>query len=1533
MKKATTTLLFLSFFVFAFAQNDFANLSWKYVPDFDYMGDSNMISYDVDGDGTPEVIYGGTYNQRSVIKVLDYQNETYEASTISSIYDWRVEWMEVFNINAFGGEKLFVLTDEDEILVMDLNSLTIEEAIPVPSSGRKFHISDTNGDNAPEIIVLTNSKVSLLDASGGLLYEKSVSSGNDLAIGNVDDDPAVEIIVSATDGYVLSGTDLSEEWAFLGGFGDQIYLQDIDSDGIQLIYGAENYSFVKGFDAVLSSPIWEFETSSSIDLLKVEDPDGDGNFEIFIGNDSQFEGIQSYDAVSHILLYNKPIENSGLAGLTFGDFDNDGQIEHIYSCGHITSSEDLLVVYDPFLLTNKWVSLDLSEGMLVNTGNFDGDDEGTDLIVGSVSSNSGYDGGVVAVYDGLTKTILKEPEEVNSFNEVEAYSMIRYDETTYLLYLVDSRVYIFNETTGNMVIDVSFFSEYIKTGEFAYLNPNEPPVLITLHTNGSLKIHEFHQNILTEIWSAPTSSVSSAFEYQIGDFDFDTENEIAFLSGSIVSVYGLDDFLLEKQFSLGSGNFYTFHIDDLEASGSNKVYFSSSAGQLKSLDYETSNPLSTYTLLGNNNNGSVRKIKFDNLDQTPQKEVVILTDRILVYNNAVDSLILAGEIVHSSSFSFSKRENLIVEDIDQDRHMEIIAGGLYGVFEYKVVPEFLDIVLPTVKNFTPLEDAQLISTNSTIAIKFSEAMDDATLSTIEVKDASNNLLPYTSTYDEGNNELTLTPSTFWTSNSEISVTIFHTSSDEIGNPLDGNFNAIGDGTMDNFTWSFDTGTGIDDIGPTINGLSAQTEIFQGAPFSISGTASDQSLIAVTHIAYIEYGLDSAPGQGVGISLEALDETFDEVDEDFELTINTTSLSYGDHTLYFRARDVLGNWGEVSSYTFNIIEESAGNWNFFASDLFNTSANSQSTFTFPATVKYEKDHSTGGFSQITRAIVVEDYLVYGSNSFSGFDSEQLRCIDLHSGDEIWEYTFDLQDDLSSPAYSYGNIYVQKGSHSSSSLACYDLVTGDLIWETPYSVQWTDLTGPIVNSGIVYIIEGYYSSTIGAYDAFSGEQLWTYDVGNDNYDGWNPAIYQDTIYGYAETFSALNLSNGGLFYELTEDDIPFNWSGWSMDASPVIDTANHQIILTSAGYVHALDLDTKEINWSLLSNDYGSFRSSPCLFNGQLYIASNDQYLRADAATGIVSWENDDFNGFSQPVANTQIVAFGGYNEVTIFDIETMELQSQLSNINGQLTLSEEYLIISSRDLGTLTVLEYNPNQEILVANIEVTSSISCSGGNDGTIEVTASGGTGGYSYQWSVFQSNPGNVLSNVSAGDYAVTILDDSGSSIISTISVGEPSAIGAVATTTPDIGMAGDGSATIDVTGGTPDYDFEWADFPGVNTNTLSNLEAGNYVVVITDANGCSSTTTAVVEAMVNTNEPDLSSNFTLSPNPTTGIVNIQGMDASVTGSVSVVTANGKVIKYVEKQQLDNFSISLEGYPTGLYLIKLTTAEGNAMFKISLIQ
>lgn len=126
---------------------------------------------------------------------------------------------------------------------------------------------------------------------------------------------------------------------------------------------------------------------------------------------------------------------------------------------------------------------------------------------------------------------------------------------------------------------------------------------------------------------------------------------------------------------------------------------------------------------------------------------------------------------------------------------------------------------------------------------------------------------------------------------------------------------------------------------------------------------------------------------------------------------------------------------------------------------------------------------------------------------------------------------------------------------------------------------------------------------------------------------------------------------------------------------------------------------------------------------------------------------------------------------------------------------------------------------------------CNGINDGSIDVTASGGTQPYQFAWS--NGGTTSAISNLAPGTYVATITDNAGCSIQTSVSLAQTSALVILQSqTTIGCGNNTKGSINVTVSGGLPSYLYQWN--TGDVTSSVNNLSAGNYSVTVTDANGC---------------------------------------------------------------------------------------------------
>ncbi len=138
-------------------------------------------------------------------------------------------------------------------------------------------------------------------------------------------------------------------------------------------------------------------------------------------------------------------------------------------------------------------------------------------------------------------------------------------------------------------------------------------------------------------------------------------------------------------------------------------------------------------------------------------------------------------------------------------------------------------------------------------------------------------------------------------------------------------------------------------------------------------------------------------------------------------------------------------------------------------------------------------------------------------------------------------------------------------------------------------------------------------------------------------------------------------------------------------------------------------------------------------------------------------------------------------------------------------------------------------------------VACYGANNGSANLTVTGGMPSYNYTWNFGSTN--EDISNVSAGNYSVTITDANNCSASRQLTIAQPQMIQvSVAKADPACNNGTDGLIDITVTGGVPPMSYQWNN--GSTSEDLQALGSGNYLVNVTDNNGCTSNASATLTA-----------------------------------------------------------------------------------------
>jgi|GEM_PF-1056535 len=142
-------------------------------------------------------------------------------------------------------------------------------------------------------------------------------------------------------------------------------------------------------------------------------------------------------------------------------------------------------------------------------------------------------------------------------------------------------------------------------------------------------------------------------------------------------------------------------------------------------------------------------------------------------------------------------------------------------------------------------------------------------------------------------------------------------------------------------------------------------------------------------------------------------------------------------------------------------------------------------------------------------------------------------------------------------------------------------------------------------------------------------------------------------------------------------------------------------------------------------------------------------------------------------------------------------------------------------------------DTLLALVTALERPSCAGMNDGSLSISGVGGQGPYSILWE--DGSEELDRDDLSAGSYDITLSDVNGcAAILDDIQLIEPDSL-ALDITLTDVTCRGsaDGKVSIDITGGTADYQIYWSNGRR-NKTEITGLDAGIYSVTVSDASGC---------------------------------------------------------------------------------------------------
>lgn len=154
----------------------------------------------------------------------------------------------------------------------------------------------------------------------------------------------------------------------------------------------------------------------------------------------------------------------------------------------------------------------------------------------------------------------------------------------------------------------------------------------------------------------------------------------------------------------------------------------------------------------------------------------------------------------------------------------------------------------------------------------------------------------------------------------------------------------------------------------------------------------------------------------------------------------------------------------------------------------------------------------------------------------------------------------------------------------------------------------------------------------------------------------------------------------------------------------------------------------------------------------------------------------------------------------------------------------------------------------VSITDITFSPASCNSSDGTATVTSSGGNGTYTYIWNTNPIQNTQTATNLSQGQYSVTVTSGSCSTSGNIVITGESGPTIIMSSTSEHCGMS-DGSVSVTATGGSGNYTYIWNTTPINNSTSITGLPAGSYTVTVSDGGSCLPNATAIVTNLNNLN------------------------------------------------------------------------------------
>ncbi len=343
-------------------------------------------------------------------------------------------------------------------------------------------------------------------------------------------------------------------------------------------------------------------------------------------------------------------------------------------------------------------------------------------------------------------------------------------------------------------------------------------------------------------------------------------------------------------------------------------------------------------------------------------------------------------------------------------------------------------------------------------------------------------------------------------------------------------------------------------------------------------------------------------------------------------------------------------------------------------------------------------------------------------------------------------------------------------------------------------------------------------------------------------------------------------------------PYNYS-WPAGAGGV--SGGDANILTAGTYIVTItDANACNTTVNVVINDIGGLTANASVLSNVLCNGGNQGAIDINIISGtspfIINWASGSTTESSTNYTINGLIA-GNYS-ITITDVNSCQtvVNANISEptvltataiagsilCNGgttTVTVSASGGTAPYTGTGTFTVPAGTHNYTVTDANgcsantsvnvseptalnisLNITNA-SCHGETNGSIIANANGGTFPYLYSWSNGQY--GQMINNLAAGTYTVTVSDLNNCTAVASGNVNQPDQIYVFLSSQPAQCGGNGGGSIASIIGGTSPFNYIWSN--GVSENNISNVSPGSYSITVIDSNNCTASQNVTINTV----------------------------------------------------------------------------------------